>query len=132
MLSEPGRMFAKPIPRYLLSRQFRETHLVCSQTEEGRCCSSPRAQEPANSVDPAAICEREELYKCAYGLLPSYTALKQYESDFHIAKDQHLLPTEVEWETWRKLPWELLKNGPKNLTRVDQRYPVGELRASLL
>ncbi|TRX96801.1 hypothetical protein FHL15_002107 [Xylaria flabelliformis] len=27
--------------------------------------------------------------------------------------------TQVEWETWRKLSWELLKNSPKTLTKGD-------------
>ncbi|KAI0009265.1 hypothetical protein F4779DRAFT_627953 [Xylariaceae sp. FL0662B] len=132
MVWQPGRIFLKPVPRYLLNRQFREAHLVCSQVKKPRDCSCPKKPDPANPVNPVNICERKKLYSCAYGLLLSYTALIQFESDFHIAKDHHLLLKEVEWDTWRRLSWELLEDSPRNLVRVNRRYLFGELRASRL
>ncbi|GAW21827.1 hypothetical protein ANO14919_113520 [Xylariales sp. No.14919] len=132
MVWRPGCMFLKPVPRYLLSRQFWEAHLVCSKVRGGQGCQCHREREAANPQDPHRVCEKPELYKCAYGLLLSYTALIQYESDFHIAKYYHLLPEEVEWNTWRKLSWDLLEGSPGNLARVNKRYLFGELRASRL
>jgi hypothetical protein len=126
---EPGRMFLKPLPRYLLNSNFWAEHLICKQPRDNcSCFANPKTQRenPVANVDTQ--CKRRELYKCAYGFLLSYTALIQYESDYHVAKDLHLLPDDVEWPYWRELAWELLDHSPQNTTRVNKRYQFGELR----
>ncbi|KAK7398582.1 hypothetical protein QQX98_012038 [Neonectria punicea] len=133
LIWEPGRMFLKPLPRYLLSSAFWIEHLVCQQQRDNCSCFANPTPQPENPVVNAnAQCKRRELYKCAYGLLLSYTALIQYESDYHIAKDQHLLPDGVDWQAWRKLSWELLEHSPLNTARANERYQFGELRVGRL
>lgn len=95
----PRRIFLKPIPRYLLDHQFWKDNLI----------------------------RKESLYQCALGFLLSYTALIQYESDFYIAKDKHLIPRNLTWETWIKLVEQLLHHKNEN---VSLRYDYGELRLS--
>ncbi|KAK1241179.1 hypothetical protein MKX08_001153 [Trichoderma sp. CBMAI-0020] len=98
----PGRMFLKPIPRYLLDHDFWT-----------RCIIG------------------EDTHMSALGFLRSYVSLIQYESDFRIAKEKHLIPGYVTWETWVNFVDQFLKLG--NLeTRVNKRYHYGELRLSRL
>jgi hypothetical protein len=133
LVLEPGRMFIKPLPRYLLSSAFWTEHLVCLHQQNHCSCSTNQNSHSGNPLVNANIqCKRRELYKCAYGLLLTYTSLIQYESDYHIAKDQHLLPDGVEWESWRKLSWELLQHSPLNTSRANKRYQFGELRLGRL
>ncbi|KAI9869343.1 MAG: hypothetical protein M1813_000132 [Trichoglossum hirsutum] len=102
-MTTPRRIFLKPIPRYLLDRRFWTEDLV-GKKEEG-------------------------LYGCALGLLLSYAALIQYESDFHIAKDKHLLPESLTWDSWVGLVGQLLAN---KYDSINTRYLYGELRLSRL
>ncbi|KAF7552934.1 hypothetical protein G7Z17_g3960 [Cylindrodendrum hubeiense] len=111
----PGRIFIKPLPRYLLDGDFWNKHLIWN---------------PVAQLD--IPCKKRDLYKCAYGLLCSYTALVQYESDFRIATEQHLLPATMTWEFWRNLSWKLLENSPYHTARVNKRYRFGELRVGRL
>ncbi|KID80781.1 uncharacterized protein G6M90_00g005850 [Metarhizium brunneum] len=87
LIWEPGRIFLKPIPRFLLNAAFWTKHLA---------------------------------------------SLIQHESDYRIAASNHLLPADVDWESWRQTSWELLENSPCNMTRVNKRYRYGELRLSRL
>ncbi|KAG4269290.1 hypothetical protein FPRO04_12067 [Fusarium proliferatum] len=98
----PRRIFLKPLPRYLLSHKFWQNNLA---------------------TDP-------EFYKSAFGFMLSYTALIQYESDFFIAKEKHLIPENLTWESWIELVNQLLKHEADN--RVNPRYKYGELRLSRL
>ncbi|EFR03111.1 hypothetical protein MGYG_06106 [Nannizzia gypsea CBS 118893] len=98
----PGGIFLKPIPRYLLDYQFWKDNIVYD-------------------ID---------LYKCAFGFLLSYVALIQYESDFHIAKDKHLVPENLTWDSWTGFVSELLRK--KSDETINKRYHYGELRLSRL
>ncbi|KAH0544882.1 hypothetical protein FGG08_000962 [Glutinoglossum americanum] len=98
----PRRIFVKPIPSYLLDQRFFTEDLVG---------------------------QKEGLYGCALGFLLSYTALIQYESDFNIAKDKHLLPKSLTWDSWVDLVEQLLANEHDN---INMRYLYGELRLSRL
>jgi hypothetical protein len=100
-------MYVKPLPTYLLSRQFWEGRLR----------------------------NNEDLYKCAWGFVTSYAWLVCYESDFQIAKDLHLLPSELIWSQWKGLLAEFLQNSGNhipNSSMVNERYLFGELRLSRL
>ncbi|CAG8893796.1 unnamed protein product [Penicillium egyptiacum] len=116
------RIHLKPLPQYLLDSQFWESHLVC----KAPCCASPG--EP--------VCQGQarsrELYKCALGLLSSYMALVQFESDFSIAQNYRLLPNTITWEMWLKLNQQLLKNNVISPGNINSRYLFGELRLSRL
>ncbi|KAL2856732.1 hypothetical protein BJX68DRAFT_253143 [Aspergillus pseudodeflectus] len=113
---KPRRIFFKPIPRYLLSNAFWKEYL---------CCENGLAK-----CREEGTCPRLEVYRCAMGFLLSYTALIQYECDFHIARGHHLLPKEITWNEWVALVEELLDR--TNLKNINQRYWFGELRLSRL
>ncbi|VTO83117.1 unnamed protein product, partial [Fusarium graminearum] len=67
----------------------------------------------------------------ALGFLFSYVALMAHESDFHIAKEAHLIPEEVQWSAWRKAVREILGISPI-YPAIDPRFHYGELRLSRL
>lgn len=98
----PRQIFLKPIPRFLLNYEFWERYL----------------------------CHNEKLYACALGFLFSYTALIQHESDYRIAIEAQLLPTEVTWSQWVVLVEQLLNC--RNATCINKRYIYGELRLGRL
>ena len=99
-----GRLFLKPIPRFLLEPRFWPEYF-----------SRQRAQGPR---------------RCALGFLFSYAALIRHESDFLIAKEKHLLPIRSDWQDWRTLVEELKTE--HIYQDIDPRFHYGELRLSRL
>ena len=76
------RIFIKPIPRYLLSHAFWETHL---------------------DRKPGPLCDGgSNLRAAATGFLRSYRYLIRHESDFCIAQQDHLrlVPNDVDWASF--------------------------------
>lgn len=120
------KLHLKPIPRYLLDYKFWEQHLVCTIGLDSQQCPEDSNDDPQMQ----SICRRRELYKYALGFLISYTALIQYESDFQVARDHHLLPAKISWELWVKFCGELLSR--PNMQDINKRYLFGELRLSRL
>jgi hypothetical protein len=119
-----GRMFLKPIPRFLLEPEFWAKYLSCV---DGCDCS---LDNTAGDRHITRKCERQGLQQRALGFLFSYTALISHESDFRIAKDKYLLPLEVEWPAWRMFVEQL---DTENIyPRIDPRFYHGELRLSRL
>ncbi|KAK3364682.1 hypothetical protein B0T25DRAFT_70977 [Lasiosphaeria hispida] len=121
-----GRIFIKPIPRYLLNPHFWEKHLFCDQC---------RGQGVAKFDDTASSrCTHRQLRACALGFLLSYVALVAYESDFTIAKERRLIPAEVTWLRWREFVREILAGESANrlYTHVAPRFIYGELRLNRL
>ncbi|KAK1828990.1 hypothetical protein QBC39DRAFT_357757 [Podospora conica] len=113
-----GRIFVKPIPRYLLNPDFWSAHLSSSQTHGDRT---------------------HHLRQCAMGFLLSYVALIAYESDFRIATEKGLLPPSMSWSRWRRFVREMLhaqgesKEGNHHLWGdVAERFIYGELRLNRL
>lgn len=105
-----GRIFLKPIPRYLLEPAFWNDCLLCPQD-----CHCPDDRD----------C-RQSLRRLALDFLFSYMGMISHESDFSIAKERHLLPKEVEWRHWRSLATEVLSI--EDIDRqVDTRFLYGEL-----
>jgi hypothetical protein len=116
-----GRIFLKPIPRFLLTKLFWIRHLRC---DDGcRCSAAFEGQDPVD-------CPRRVAWKCALGFLFSYAALIRHESDFAIAKEKHLLPGKVEWPAWRSLVEQL--DTEHIYPNIDRRFIYGELRLSRL
>ncbi|KAI1135697.1 heterokaryon incompatibility protein-domain-containing protein [Hypoxylon sp. FL0543] len=97
-----NRIFLKPIPLYLLEPDFWAAHIIHDR----------------------------KLADCARGFLFSYAALIAYRSDFNIAKEKGLLPSEITWEGWKDLSREILQN--HCYASVNPRYWYGELRLSRL
>ncbi len=99
------RFFVKPLPDFLLVHSFWMTY----------------------------ICDDEQLYDCARGFVLSYIWLIRYKSDFEIAKDEWLLPSDLTWPVWRAFVesiWQRVV--PDHPDPISKRYRYGELRVSRL
>lgn len=105
------RIFIKPLPKYILSWTFWEMFLVDSSVSLG---------EHRNTIRSAAL-----------GYLRSYRYLIKHESDFIIAKQDHLrlIPQDVQWADFCHFVSAL--DGIKDVD-VSGRYSYGELRLSRL
>lgn len=111
-----GRIYIKPIPRFLLEPNFWSRYLLCY----GHNCTETTSM----------ACDYPRLWKSALGFMFSYAALICHESDFLLAKEKHLLPEEVEWADWRLFVEEI---GIKHIYKhIDSRFHYGELRLSRL
>jgi hypothetical protein len=125
-----GRIFLKPVPRYLLSPEFWRRHISCE-----RCCG-PDRDTPIlmDAATEGLRCQHAPIRACALGFLLSYVALVAYESDFAIAKAAHLIPEQVTWPRWRRFVREMLADGSTNrlYTHVAPRFIYGELRLNRL
>ncbi|KAF6786369.1 hypothetical protein CSOJ01_15446, partial [Colletotrichum sojae] len=109
------RIFIKPLPRFLLEPRFWAGFL--------RFYAVP--------ICNGDLCSCGGRRKRALGFLFSYAALVAHESDFHIAKEAHLIPEEVQWPAWRAAVRELLGTSPI-YPWIDPRFHYGELRLSRL
>ncbi|TGJ83467.1 hypothetical protein E0Z10_g5316 [Xylaria hypoxylon] len=116
-----GRMFLKPIPRFLLEPHFWSRYLTSDQIH---LCSGT-----AGAGDTTR-CQHNTLEKGALGFLFSYAALITYENDLWLAKEMRLVPKEVEWSGWRTFVEQL--DTEHIYPRVDPRFLYGELRLSRL
>jgi hypothetical protein len=104
------RIFIKPLPHYLLSREFWKLHLDVGAGQQE---------------------EKSDLCKAATGFLRTYYYLVQHESDFHIAQqeDLRLLPKSIDWASFCRFRQDL--NQIEDST-VSNRYHYGELRLTRL
>jgi hypothetical protein len=138
-----GRIFIKPLPRFLLNPEFWTTYLTCRPhcdctVKDGANfqANQPHDNSPISSgedIVPLSECQQKKLWKIANGFLYSYACLISYESDFAIAKDNNLLPgvpddTMPRWVTWKKLAREILAHVDKDM--IHPRFHRGELRLS--
>lgn len=112
-----GRIYIKPIPRFLLDPSFWNKYLAC---QHGPDCWQ--------TTDPP--CDSSKLRRCALGFLFSYAALICHESDFQVANDSHLLPENIYWDDWRDFVAELDTKHIYN--KIDERFRYGELRLGRL
>lgn len=134
-----SRIFLKPIPRYLLQPQFWQDYLACDSC-------SPEVLVPSKATGEEG-CRHPHLRACALGFLLSYVALLPHESDFDIAKEKRLIPSEVTWVAWRRFVREIFSpatgtgtnSEPKSANSlyadpslVAPRFVYGELRLNRL
>jgi hypothetical protein len=105
------RIFIKPIPRYLLSHTFWETHL------------DPKRDSLGDG--------QNKLRAAATGFLRTYRYLIRHESDFHIAQQDHLrlIPEDVDWASFCHFTSDLAHIED---SIVSTRYCFGELRLTRL
>jgi hypothetical protein len=105
------RIFIKPLPKYILSHRFWEVFLVNKSS-----CLGQR---------------RDAIRRAALGHLRTYRYLIRHESDFTIAKQDHLrlLPQDMGWAEFCRFisAFDHIKD-----TDVSGRYSYGELRLSRL
>ncbi|KAH6845749.1 hypothetical protein B0I37DRAFT_191642 [Chaetomium sp. MPI-CAGE-AT-0009] len=116
-----GRLFVKPIPRFLLSLDFCRSNLQCP---DGCACQ-----------DPVADACRGIARKVALGFLYTYACLISSESDFHFANEKRLLPRmeddkPIEWANWKTLAREVLRVYERDPGVVHPRFLRAELRLS--
>lgn len=116
-----GRIFLKPVPRFLLDPRIWTERFTCLQDCE---CSKEASSRKSKG------CKQRRLRKCALGFLFSFVALITHESDFHIAQANYLLPPEVKWLTWRTLVEQL--DTEHIYPNIDPRFHYGELRLGRL
>lgn len=101
-----GRIFVKPIPKFLLSPEFWQIDLSCAvycrylgnncEVAFARVASIGRAEFRQSSIAPY----KYHLRKAALGFLYTYTCcLISTKSDFHIAVEKRLLPREYDDST---------------------------------
>ncbi|KAL7945778.1 hypothetical protein V8C42DRAFT_352777 [Trichoderma barbatum] len=107
MWNANGRIFIKPIPRFLLSSKFWADYLSGSEHSNER--------------------------KVALGLLYTYACLISSDNDFQIAIEKRLLPKgpdqrPMSWETWKSLARSILRN--HDPAQTHPRFIHGELRLS--
>ncbi|EGR52485.1 uncharacterized protein TRIREDRAFT_53858, partial [Trichoderma reesei QM6a] len=111
--SGDGKLFVKPLSRFLLSPDFWQTHLTCH--------------------DYCSCSDRERLRKVARGFLYTYACLISTESDFSIAIEKRLLPREtddspIKWAQWQRLVREIIAQ--HGSSKVHPRFVRAELRLS--
>lgn len=120
-----GRIFLKPIPRFLLDVGYWKEYLHCVP---GSCHGCYHDTIGIPSIAPE--CNRDDLRRIATGFLVSYTALITHESDFHMATSRNLLPPGLDWFKWRLFVQEMHSNNI--YPHVHSRFHYGELRLSRL
>ena len=111
-----GRIFLKPLPRYLLSYDFWQRHLLPD-------FSAKNYQPYEHSTD------REIVTSAALGLLRSYLFLIKYPSDLDIAVQYGLVPFETTFESFCNFSsqFHLITDA-----EVAGRYQYGEIRLARL
>ncbi|TFB01914.1 hypothetical protein CCMA1212_006283 [Trichoderma ghanense] len=137
--SGDGKLFVKPLSRFLLSPDFWQTHLTCldfcpcsDRVESALSKESQPAIEAGHALPSNPTC-KESLRKVARGFLYTYVCLVSTESDFTIAIDKRLLPREtddspIKWAQWQRFVREILAQ--HDSTRVHPRFVRAELRLS--
>lgn len=112
------RIFVKPIPLCLLSHAFWQTHLLAPLVAHATV--GHHAARPPSAV---------KVWREAQGFLRTYASLIQHPSDLHLAKTLHLVPNNVDWNTWCRFidGFAHLKD-----RQVAPRYHYGELRLTRL
>ena len=103
------RIFVKPVPAWLLSSTFWNRYL--------------------DSREAAEYARHERVLKAAKGFLATYALLLRHESDFEMAKEEKMLPRNVDWDdlcTFFSL-FESISD-----QALSARYSYGDLRLSRL
>lgn len=126
------RLLIKPLPCFLLDLSFWAVFSCCQSSCD---CSSLRSAENMGSSNTALFreCSRRALRRCAMGFLYSYVSLISHESDYSIALESHLLPSELSvtsWQDWKKFTREVIAFC--NDETVHPRFLRAELRLSRL
>ena len=99
LLWQDDQIFIKPLPAWLLDHNIFQNHIRPSP------------------ILPAAL-----------GFLKSYILLISYESDFILARDAHLLPSNLDWEGWLDILQDWIPSLFEAEQTVAPRYQYGELR----
>ncbi|KAL5088150.1 hypothetical protein Trisim1_006826 [Trichoderma cf. simile WF8] len=136
LLWTKGKIFVKPFPKYLLDPQFWLEHLECPkgcsygpEFQMLRAAGLVRRQTRFSKRKP---CEHSKFWKCAMGFVYSYIALIAHESDFRIAKENKLLPDDMNFDDWQEFVERILRDHGKLNGQIDERFAYGELNMARL
>ncbi|KAM0255632.1 hypothetical protein ACHAQJ_005557 [Trichoderma viride] len=133
LLWSNGKIFIKPLPRYLLDSQFWEEFLECPEEchyhftfdvlrKGGQMRNTKLAQDKP--------CKHNDLWMRAMGFAFSYVGLIAHESDFEIAKSKKLVPDGLDFEDWKCFVSRVLSDrtsGGRIFGQIDKRFTYGEL-----
>ncbi|KAM0424168.1 hypothetical protein ACHAPT_010537 [Fusarium lateritium] len=129
-----GRIFLKPIPRFLLDPDFWRRNLRCSDdcTCKSGSTGGESLEDPGQAPAASASC-RENPRRVALGFLYTYACLISSEIDFFVANEERLLPRKaddstIEWAMWKELVRELLERHDPE--KIHPRFLRAELRLS--
>ncbi|CAG8385903.1 unnamed protein product [Penicillium salamii] len=114
-----GTIYIKPVPQFLLNHDF-WVHYLQPPGQILLPTNSPHIQNPIDlGFDP----------KIAMSFLRSYAYLIKYPLDFAIAKEQYLVPADINW-----IQWSTFINNFRFIDDRDvaKRYQYGQLRLSRL
>ncbi|MCJ1312482.1 hypothetical protein MMC25_006156 [Agyrium rufum] len=141
LLWDNGRVFLKPVPKFLLDPSFWVLNLKCPNNNT---CQHPAEDQLANPAqlagDPGLLGANQESLPCmqdarkaALGFLYTYACLISSESDFFLANEKRLLPRNkdektIDWENWKKLSRELVQDYDPE--KIHPRFLRAELRLS--
>jgi hypothetical protein len=114
------RIYIKPLPPYLLSYVFWEHYL-----QKGQDCIA----SSCNTANIEHVLQRQRILPSALGFLRTYSHLIKHESDFHIAKEERLIPSNITWIDFSDFTAHVATIQD---TDVTERYTYGELRLSRL
>lgn len=114
LLWADGRIFIKPIPRYMLSYAFWITYLTPSISSHA---ANVQQGQPSSALVRAAL-----------GYMRTYYYLIQHESDFHIAIKSKLLPFDEPGITIESFHQLIAGFGELRDDDVSPRYAYGTLR----
>ncbi|KAI5925870.1 hypothetical protein F4810DRAFT_656497 [Camillea tinctor] len=117
------RIFIKPLPLFLLDKNFWKEHLCIPPSK-----SETQLASESSSADD--LTRATELAKAARGLLYSYTALIAHPSDFEVARSHGLIPEGLKWPEWKSLAQQVVRN--HSYANISPRYRYRELRLSRL
>lgn len=139
-----GCMFLKPLPRYLLDPTFWKKHLTPPGKPFVTLCPKSQNKSPhterdeefgRNILKNLSACEKE-LASSAAGFLFSWTALIAHESDWRIAHDKGLIPSDLLWYQWKSFVRDFLDPAIRPPSAIyeaiNRRFHYGELRLGRL
>ncbi|KAI0399115.1 hypothetical protein F4802DRAFT_590887 [Xylaria palmicola] len=143
-----GKIFLKPLPRYLLEPEFWDAHLApdppagsahdvqpqARETSPAAKQGAPTLESRSSTTPDASSPSQRGIRGSALGLLYTYACLIAHPNDFRLALEQGLIPSDAgsapDWETWRAFAVELLH--PDIARQVHRRFERGELRLDRL
>jgi len=117
-----SRIFLKPLPRYLLSHAF--WRFLCSPSP-----SSSSQPQSGSASGSASTSDQEVLLPSIIGFVRSYSYLIQSETDFRLAQSHHLVPSEINFESFSRFI-KRFRELPDDM--ASPRFHFGELRLTRL
>ncbi|KGQ10055.1 hypothetical protein BBAD15_g4592 [Beauveria bassiana D1-5] len=128
---DSGKIYIKPLPRYLLEPAIWTKYLPKKQ--QGQTSWVVAASAPVANSKPSEAADTGEIRKAALGLLYSYACLIADRTDFELALEEGLLPKFLDqpsWPRWRALATEILSS--QITSEMHPRFKHGELRLGRL